>query len=496
MLIYLVMALAVINGTMLFAFSANLLVLLFLAFKNDRRCRLDPKRLSAPPMVTIQLPIFNEKYVARRIIDGAAAMDYPKGQLQIQVLDDSTDETLEESRRAVEHYRELGYDIELIHRDKRIGHKGGALREGLTRARGEFVAIFDADFLPSRSILRKITPYFLEDRRLGMVQTRWGHVNPETSALTRAQAVLIDCHFSIDQVARSGSGLFMNFNGTAGIWRRECIEDAGNWQDDTLTEDMDLSYRAKLRGWRMLYIQDIVNKAELPTQISAYKSQQFRWAKGSMQTAMKLLRPVLRSEFPVFRKIQAVLHLAYYLVHPLLLLNMTLAVPFLALRSSLALYDTFFGAVLTLFGIGIAISIVFFIASQAKTNRDWLKRLAWIPAAMTVGAGMAVNNTVAILEALRRKPSEFIRTPKWGITAERGSRGFGEYAKALRGGWIAALELLFGLYAGFGILVAARQELYPAIPFFCLYAFSFVYVFILGRLENHRAWKLRWEEEA
>ena len=278
---YLVFTLAFTDGFILFLFSFNLLILLILALINRHNCsyehqqekensRIDDKNL---PKVTIQIPLFNEKYVAARAIAGVCRVNYPKEKLQIQILDDSVDETIIISRHETEKYRKLGIDIQVIHRKARIGFKGGALRNGLEQASGEFVAVFDADFVPEKEMLRKIIPFFVKDESLGMIQTRWGHLNTGFSPLTRAEAILIDCHFSIDQTARGGSSLFMNFNGTAGVWRSSCILDAGNWQDDTVTEDLDLSYRAELRGWKMRYFQDIVSPGELPALMDAYKIQ-------------------------------------------------------------------------------------------------------------------------------------------------------------------------------------------------------------------------------
>jgi cellulose synthase/poly-beta-1,6-N-acetylglucosamine synthase-like glycosyltransferase len=283
------------------------------------------------PQVTIQLPIFNERYVVERLIQSVCRIDYPRELLEIQVLDDSTDDTVEIARAVVEKAKALGFDVVYLHRQERTGYKAGALREGLASAKGEFVAIFDADFVPTPDFLKETVPYFIEPD-VGMVQTRWGHLNFNYSMLTRAQSMGIDGHFGVEQPARAWGGLFMNFNGTAGIWRKRAIEDAGGWQADTLTEDLDLSYRAQLKGWKMTFAPGVVCPAELPVVINAFKSQQHRWAKGSIQTAMKNVGKILRAEVPLLVKIQSFLHLTHYLVHPLMIIVVVTSIPMLYTR--------------------------------------------------------------------------------------------------------------------------------------------------------------------
>ncbi|MBI3014937.1 MAG: glycosyltransferase [Candidatus Tectomicrobia bacterium] len=279
-----------------------------------------------PPRVTVQLPVYNERYVIGRLLKAVCALDYPRDRLEIQVLDDSTDDTVEIVRRLVRGYQEEGLSIAHIRRAGRQGFKAGALRNGMETARGEFMAIFDADFVPPPDFLRKTIPYFCNPR-VGMVQVRWGHMNPDDSLLTRAQSIGIDGHFSIEQGARAWSGLFLNFNGTAGIWRRQAILEAGGWQADTLTEDMDLSYRAQLAGWQLKYMMHVSCPAELPRQVSAFKSQQFRWDKGSIQPARKLIPAILKARCSRFAKYQAILHLTHYLIHPLMVATVFLSLP-------------------------------------------------------------------------------------------------------------------------------------------------------------------------
>ncbi len=339
---------------------------------------------------------------------------WPKEKLQIQVCDDSTDNTLEISQKAVNSLKDNGYNIELLHRTKRTGQKGGALREAMNSVQGEYIAIFDADFIPDPDFLNKVIPCFNGHIKLGMVQTRWGHINPSYSVLTKAQAIAIDTHFVIEQVSRSGSKWFYNFNGTGGIWRKECIIDAGGWQDDTITEDLDLSYRAQMKGWDFHYCVDVVNPAELPVQLTAYKSQQFRWAKGSIQTAKKLLGRVLRADVSPGKKLQALLHLSYYSMHPLLLINAIAFLPMLIILKGTIGLDTFthLGFFFTL-GL-LTIAPLSTLYAQTLITKEWKKRILWLPWIILFGTGLAVNNSRAVLEALIGKSSEFIRTPKLG----------------------------------------------------------------------------------
>jgi cellulose synthase/poly-beta-1,6-N-acetylglucosamine synthase-like glycosyltransferase len=471
-----------LNVVLLFLYGIHTYLMVYWYRKNSAKCVLKDGRMTRFPAVTIQLPVFNEKYVAGRLIDYVIAIDYPKKLKEIQVLDDSTDETLEITRKAVEKYRRRGYDIKLIHRTDRTGHKGGALREALPKARGEFIAIFDADFIPPANFLKGTLPCFEEDPKIGMVQTRWGHVNAEYSLLTRAQALGVDGHFIIDQVARSGRNLYMNFNGTAGVWRKACILDAGNWQDDTLTEDFDLSYRAELRGWKFRFIKDIVNPSELPVQISAYKSQQFRWAKGSIQTALKLTKEILASKEPFLTKFEAVIHLTNYSVHPLLLLNIILTLPVL-LTDSFFLHNAPVLLVSTVMGIATFGPVIFYSYSQYVLYENWRKRVGWVPFMMIVGTGIAVNNTAACLEAVFRKKSAFIRTPKLGVRGRSVSAGKRTYGISGGGLMVMFFELLLTAYCALCLAVAIDGLRWFAIPFMAIYCAAFGYVFWLGLLE-------------
>lgn len=475
-----------VDVLMLFFYGVNLFFLVFMCAKHYHKSKHhhQEKRIDYP-LVTVQIPIFNEKYVAERVIRAAAAIDYPREKLEIQVLDDSTDETLLISRKTVDDLKKQGLKISLHHRKKRTGQKGGALREALNIVHGDFIAIFDADFIPAEDILKKGIPYFLEDEKLGMLQTRWDHVNADFSLLTRAQAMAIDAHFIVEQSARHGAGYFFNFNGTAGIWRKQCIEDSGNWQDDTLTEDLDLSYRSQMRGWTLRYVRDIANPSELPVMINAYKSQQFRWAKGSLQTLFKLLKTVLKQESRVMLKIQAFLHLSYYMVHPLLIANILLTIPALIISSEIGFssFPPLIKVIIGFFSIAALGPPVLMTYGQFKLHpKNWTRKLRYIPVMMLLGTGVAVNNSKAFLEALFGKKSDFIRTPKHGIEAAK--KDTRDLAYHIPFSAVSFFELFFFFYSIAGILTAILTANYPAIPFLLIHSLSFLYVFSLGLIQS------------
>ncbi|MFQ5700472.1 MAG: cellulose synthase family protein, partial [Acidobacteriota bacterium] len=374
------------------------------------------------PRVTVQLPIFNEFYVIERLIASACSLQYPAGRLEIQVLDDSTDATRELAGRLVKEYRGRGHDIHHLHRSHRRGYKAGALADGLARARGELIAIFDADFIVPPDFLLRTVPRFLDactGAGLGMVQARWGHANRDQSLLTRMQALLLDGHFVIEHGARYLSGRFFNFNGTAGIFRRRCIEDAGGWQADTLTEDLDLSYRAQLAGWRFEYMPDLVVPAELPVEINSLKSQQRRWARGSVQTARKLLPRMLAAPVHPLIRLEAAIHLTNNVAYVLMCLLAILIVPAFLVRSD----DTtaYLLLDLPLFLAGTASYALFCGVAQRATRSDWAKTLLAIPAMMALGIGLSLNNGLAVLSAFGRRSTEFQRTPKYRLGRDRAS---------------------------------------------------------------------------
>lgn len=402
----------------LFVYGVNFFYLTYLAWRGNQT-RVDSPALDEWPTVTVQLPLYNEMYVAKRLIEAAVHLDYPRDRLEIQVLDDSTDETTQIIQRTIEDYRLQGIDIVHLHREHRTGFKAGALAEGFARARGEFLAIFDADFIPAPDFLKCTLPNFQSEeggdaRPVAFIQTRWGHVNREYSLLTFLQSLAIDAHFVVEQFARSQGGYWFNFNGTAGIWRREAIQSAGGWKADTLTEDLDLSYRVYLEGWRGVYLRDVEVPAELPVSFSAFRRQQHRWARGSLECAVKLVPQVWRTQVPLSKKIQATMHLTGYGVH-LLLFVLTLLYPWVILFSQR------YPALISLFGIAFVFNAtafaptIFFAAAQRQLGRRWWRQLPFILFITVLGAGMMLNTVRAAVHILRGSAAVFERTPKFGI---------------------------------------------------------------------------------
>jgi cellulose synthase/poly-beta-1,6-N-acetylglucosamine synthase-like glycosyltransferase len=452
----------------LLAYAGNAYVMVALHWRHRRE---PPARAPLPdplPVVTVQLPLFNERYVAERLLAAVGALDYPRERLEIHVLDDSTDDTGAIVAAAAARLRARGLDVVHLRRSVRAGFKGGALQEGLARARGEFVAIFDADFVPPPDFLRATLPHFGAD--VAAVQARWGHLNRGFSLLTVAQSFGIDGHFGVEQAARARSGLFLNFNGTAGIWRKAAIVDAGGWAQDTLTEDLDLSYRAQLRGWRIVYRPEIVCPAELPALITGLKSQQRRWAQGSLQTAVKLLPAILRSPHGAWTKYQASVHLTYYMIHPLMMLGVILALPMRALSGpSLEAPSTAWaGLVFTLATFGPCAMLVY---AQAVLDRAAWRRIWQLPSIMVIGVGLAWSVSVAAVGAFVGGDREFVRTPKFGIAAAGGSwrgRGYGR-----RGIWDGAAELALAAYCAVTGWVVLGDGQWALVPFLALYTLGF-----------------------
>jgi glycosyl transferase family 2 len=426
----------------------------------------------SPPRLTIQVPLFNEVYVARRVIEAVAALDWPRDVLDIQILDDSTDGTTAIVAEAVARARARGLAIDHLRRSDRAGYKAGALASGLGRAKGEFVAVFDADFVPTPGFARELIDHFT-DPAVGMVQARWGHLNRESSGLTRAQSILLDGHFVLEHAARNRSGRFFNFNGTAGIWRRSCIDDAGGWQHDTLTEDLDLSYRAQMRGWRFVFVPDAVAPAELPVEMGAFKSQQRRWAQGSVQTALKLLPRLLRSPLPTPVKIESVFHLTANVGYVLMVALALLIGPAVWFRRGigareLAVVD------LPLIATSLASIAAFYLASQREAYGRWRDAVRYIPVLMAVGIGISINNACAVVSGLSRRDTEFRRTPKYALESEGHAALATRIYRARRGidTWI---ELASGAYFT-GLVVAALADgLWGAVPFLTLFAGGFLY---------------------
>ena len=434
------------------------------------------------PPVTVQLPVFNEYYVVERLIEAACNLRYPEGRLEIQLLDDSTDGTRALAARLVESYRARGVDIHHMHRGGREGYKAGALAAGLARARGEVIVVFDADFIPPPDFLLRCVPRLAgpgSDPRLGMVQARWGHTNRDHSMLTRAQAMMLDGHFVVEHRARQSSGRFLNFNGTAGAFRRRCIEQAGGWQDDTLTEDLDLSYRAQLAGWRFECLPDLEVPAELPVEIDSLKSQQRRWARGSIQTARKLLPKVLASALPGAVKLEAVVHLTNNAAYLLTALLAVLIVPALAARGGRTW--TYLALDLPLLLAGTGSFSLYCLVAQRATRPDWVKALLALPGLMALGIGLCINNGVAVLEGLSGSPSGFQRTPKFRVEGSSVSRG-DWMALAYRGPRSALIlvEAAFATYFIAAIWRGIARGSYAALPFLALFACGFLYVTALS----------------
>jgi cellulose synthase/poly-beta-1,6-N-acetylglucosamine synthase-like glycosyltransferase len=423
-------------------------------------------------VVTIQLPLYNELYVVERLIDAVCAIDYPKDKLEIQVLDDSTDETADVAAKIVELKKKLGFDISHIHRDNREGYKAGALEEGLAIAKGKYIAIFDADFLPRKNFLKKTLSFFSDDN-VGMVQTRWEHLNSNYSILTKAQALALDGHFVIEQTVRNKAGFFINFNGTGGVWRKECIEDAGNWHSDTLTEDLDLSYRAQLNGWKFIFLKDFTSPAELPSEINALKAQQFRWTKGAIETAKKILPLVWKSNVPLRVKLQSTFHLSNNLVFPFILLVAILNVPLIFIKNS-GSHEVYF-ALMSVFVLAFISTFLFYLYSQRDVRSDWRKKIVLFPLFMAGSMGLAVNNSRAVFEGLMNRKSEFVRTPKFKVVNEKISWTGKKYL-SYKIGFSVIIELIMAIYCLIGIVSSIYFLELAAIPFQLLFftGFSFV----------------------
>ena len=452
-----------------FIFGSNGFLMIYYYFKYRNRQVAQGGELRELPVVTIQLPVYNELYVVNRAIDAICSLDYPKDKIEIQVLDDSTDETTAIIAQKVIEKSGNGFDIKHIRRGNRQGYKAGALKFGLAQARGEYIAIFDADFIPRADFLKRTLPYFAGEK-IGLVQTRWEHINSDYSLLTRAQAIARDGHFVIEQQVRNKAGFFINFNGTAGIWRRSCIEDAGNWEADTLAEDLDLSYRAQLKGWQFVFMKEYTSPAELPADINGLRSQQFRWTKGAIEASKKLLPRVWKSKLPLRVKIHSTVHLSASIVYPFVLLIGILQVPIVFIKHS-GNYDATFmmmsGFIFAFFG-----SFMFYLYSQKDVYSDWRRRIYLFPVFMAGSMGLSVNNTKAVLEGLMNKKSEFVRTPKYGFTGKQGSWADKKYTQR-KVNWVSIAEFVLAMYCLAGIVMSIVYLEIAAVPFQLLYFTGF-----------------------
>jgi cellulose synthase/poly-beta-1,6-N-acetylglucosamine synthase-like glycosyltransferase len=462
--------------SLLAVYGAHRALMVHLYYRHRRETPRPGKPLASLPRVTVQLPIYNEVYVVERLIEAVAVIDYPRSLLEIQILDDSTDDTREIARRTAERLRALGLDIVHLWRPHRAGFKAGALQEGLRAATGEFILIFDADFVPGPDVLRTCLPHF-SDPGVGMVQTRWEHLNREYSLLTRIQSVLLDGHFVIEHTARHRSGRFFNFNGTAGIWRRTCLENAGGWQSDTLTEDLDLSYRAQLAGWRFVYLRDCVTPAEVPVDMNGFKTQQHRWTKGSIQTCRKLLPAIFRSRLPWRVKSEAFFHLTSNVSYLLVVLLALLMVPAIVIRDRIGWqklivldFPLFFGATFAF--------LAFYISSQREIGRAWKPTLRCLPFLLSLGIGLSLNNARAVLEAVFRRPTEFTRTPKYRIEGAAGEWK----SKRYRAGTNFSLvgEVILAMYFFASLIFAVSFRYWATLPFLLVFFNGFAYTAFLS----------------
>jgi cellulose synthase/poly-beta-1,6-N-acetylglucosamine synthase-like glycosyltransferase len=454
--------------------------LVYLYMRNREKDPQPIAPLSPLPPVTIQLPLYNEMYVADRLIDAVCGIDYPRELLEIQVLDDSTDETRSIAESAVRRFAAEGVDIHYIHRADRTGYKAGALEAGLKVARGEFVAIFDADFIPRPDFLTQLMPHFA-DPKVAMVQARWGHINQDYSLLTKIQSILLDGHFVLEHGGRHRAGRFFNFNGTAGIWRRAAIEDAGGWQHDTLTEDLDLSYRAQLRGWRFVFRPNVIAPAEVPVEMNAFKTQQHRWAKGSIQTCRKLLPRILAADVPLRVKAEAFFHLTANFNYPLMCVLSVLMFPAMRIRYNMGWYEMLLIDVPLFFAATFSVCN-FYMICQREIHHDWRARMRYLPLLMSIGIGLCINNTKAVFEALFNNHSEFTRTPKYRIEGDGDDWVGKKYRQSVL--IQPLIELALGLYFTWTVFYALASQIYATVPFLMLFQIGFLYTGLVSLVQQ------------
>ena len=484
---YFIIAIYTIALVLIFIYAISQLNLLFnylKAQKKEETCDMfDFSNSDEIPLVTIQLPVYNELYVMERLLNNIVKLKYPKEKLEIQVLDDSTDESVNSTATQIKALQKTGIDIQHICRSNRKGFKAGALKAGLEQAKGEFIAIFDADFLPKENWLLETIPYF-KNPEIGVVQTRWGHINKNYSTLTRIQAFALDAHFTLEQVGRNSKGHFINFNGTAGVWRKECIYDAGNWEGDTLTEDLDLSYRAQLKNWKFKYLEQVETPAELPVVISAARSQQFRWNKGGAENFQKMARRVLSTKKVTLKtKMHAILHLLNSTMFLNVLIIAILSIPMLYIKNEYAHLKNYF----YLMSFFVISSLIFFICYwymfrniYGRGVKNFLKYIATFFAFFSIAMGFSLHNSIAVLEGHFGIKSDFIRTPKFNINSLKDSWKNNKYIKRkpsahviLEG--LLALYFVFGIYSAF--VVGDQGGDFGLFPFHLMLFFGFGYVF-------------------
>jgi cellulose synthase/poly-beta-1,6-N-acetylglucosamine synthase-like glycosyltransferase len=469
------------------AYGAHRYWLVYLYYKYKQNKTTEPAAhfdLDELPRVTVQLPIYNEQYVVDRLLDAVCRLEYPQEKLDIQLLDDSTDETVEVARILVERYAALGHPVVYLHRDNRKGFKAGALEAGLKTGKGEFVAIFDADFVPPPDFLMKCIHHFTEPK-VGMVQTRWTHINRNYSLLTQVEAILLDGHFVLEHSARSRTGVFFNFNGTAGMWRRRAIDEAGGWEHDTLTEDTDLSYRAQLRGWKFVYLQDVECPAELPVEMTAFKTQQARWAKGLIQVSKKILPKVFASDASRHVKIEAVYHLTANLSYPLMIVLSVLLLPAMIIRFYQGWFQMLYIDLPLFMASTFSISSFYLVSQKELFPKSWLRSLLYLPLLMALGIGLTITNTRAVLEALVGKQTAFARTPKYRVESKKDRVGAKKYRKRL--GWVPWIELLIGTYFALAVFYAIDNENYFTVPFLLLFVIGYWVTGLMSLLQGRFA---------
>ncbi|HEV2965052.1 MAG TPA: cellulose synthase family protein [Candidatus Angelobacter sp.] len=467
---------------LLASYGAHRYVLVYLYYKHKKNRTTEPPGLFPElPRVTVQLPIFNEQFVVERLLDAICRLNYPLEKLDIQVLDDSTDETVAVARGLVNHYAAKGLPISYHHRSNREGFKAGALAEGLKTAQGDFVAIFDADFVPPEDFLQRVIHHFT-DPKIGMVQTRWTHLNRNYSFLTEVEAILLDGHFVLEHSGRARSGVFFNFNGTAGMWRRKAIEDAGGWQHDTLTEDTDLSYRSQLAGWKFRYLQDIECPAELPIEMTAFKTQQARWAKGLIQTAKKMIPKIFKSKAPWRVKVEAWYHLTANISYPLMIVLSTLLMPAMIIRSFGGWFQMLLIDLPLFLASTFSISSFYLVSQKELFPRKWPRTFLYLPFLMALGIGLTLTNTKAVLEALLGMKSPFARTPKYRVQSKTDKVMGQKYRRRL--GLVPWLELLVGCYFIVMCIYAYTSGNYWTIPFLLLFVIGYCCTGLMSLLQG------------
>jgi cellulose synthase/poly-beta-1,6-N-acetylglucosamine synthase-like glycosyltransferase len=467
---------------LLASYGVHRYTLVYLYYKNKNNRTTEPRsRFDQLPRITVQLPVFNEQFVIERLLNAISRLQYPVEKLEIQVLDDSTDETQSVARNLVQHHASSRLPITYHHRANRQGFKAGALAAGMEKATGEFIAIFDADFVPPEDFLLRTIHYF-SDPAVGMVQARWTHINRNYSFLTEVEAILLDGHFVLEHSGRARSNVFFNFNGTAGLWRRKAIEEAGGWQNDTLTEDTDLSYRAQLKGWKFIYLQDVECPAELPIEMTAFKTQQARWAKGLIQTGKKILPRVLKSNQPLRVKLEAWYHLTANLSYPLMILLSVLLLPAMIIRFYQGWFQMLYIDLPLFVASTFSVSSFYLVSQRELFPKSWPRALLYLPFLMALGVGLTITNTRAVFEALFGKQTAFARTPKYKVESKKDKVLATTYRRRL--GWIPLLELVIGGYFALTVYYALVNENYITVPFLLLFVAGYWYTGLMSLLQG------------